>query len=417
MSENDYYLRTTCRMCLSDSLTKVMTLTPTPPGNNFVSKEELGIEQACYPLDLYFCENCSHVQLGHVVDPKILYQNDYSYVSATSSHFVKHLSDYAEHIIKKFSIEKNSFVIDIGSNDGTCLSFFQKQGMKVLGVDPAENIAELAKGNGVDTVADFFCLPVAKRIQSEHGRAKLITSHNACAHIDDLDSVMNGVKQLLDKDGIFCLEVGYLYDVYTNNWFDTIYHEHVDYHTVKPFEYLFSRFDMELISVERISPQGGSIRVIAQHKDGGRTKDDSVYELMQLEKDSELYNSATFINFAEKINKVKQNLREIINKLKDEGKRIAAFGAPTKATTLMAHFEIDSDDIEYIVDDNSLKQGLYSPGLHIPVYAADKIYEDMPDYILILAWNFAEPIMKNHSRYVEQGGRFVVPMPYPQVVN
>ncbi|MFT5519477.1 MAG: SAM-dependent methyltransferase [Enterobacterales bacterium] len=417
MSEKDYYLRQTCRMCLSQDLKKVMALTPTPPGNNFVTKECLELEQPCYPLELHFCEHCSHVQLGHVVDPEILYQNDYSYVSSTSSHFVNHLRDYADHMISKYSLQKNEFVIDIGSNDGTCLSFFQKQGMQVLGVDPATNIAEIANENGVETIADFFCLQTAENIKTTHGKAKLITSHNACAHIDDLSGVIQGVKNLLDDDGIFCLEVGYLYDVYGNNWFDTIYHEHVDFHLVKPFSYLFSRFDMEVISVERISPQGGSIRVVAQHKGGPYEKDTSEKELMQLEQDVGLYTASTYMNFAEKINRVKQDLRELINKLKAEGKTIAAFGAPTKATTLMAHFELSQNDIDYIVDENPLKQGLYSPGLHIPVFSANKIYTDKPDYVLILAWNFAEPIMKNHAEYLLQGGNFIVPMPQPKIVN
>jgi len=263
---SDYYLRESCRMCGEGSLTKAMSLTPTPPGNDFLTKEELGRDEPVYPLDLYFCEACHHIQLGHVVDPKILYQKNYSYVSATSAYFVNHLKHYAKDMVERFDLKPGDLAVDIGSNDGTCLSFFKDKGMKVVGVDPATEIAEKATENGIDTIADFFGYRLAVELRKKYGTAKYITSHNACAHIDNLFDVVKGVEHWLDVDGVFVLEVGYFVDVYSNTWFDTVYHEHVDYHTVAPFEKLFNRVGMELISVERISPQGGSIRVMAQKK-------------------------------------------------------------------------------------------------------------------------------------------------------
>lgn len=417
MSRDDYYFRDTCRMCLSKMLQCVVELTPTPPGNNFLEEDEIGQDEAKYPLELYFCKKCHHLQLGHVVDPGTLYQNDYSYVSATSSQFVKHLSDFASFAIDKFGLKKNNRVIDIGSNDGTCLRFFKNNGMRVLGVDPATNIANKATASGIETIADFFSLPLAQRIKQEHGSANFITSHNACAHIDDLDSVIAGVEHLLSDDGVFSMEVGYLYDVYTNTWFDTIYHEHLDYHSVEPLKHLFSRFNMEVISVKRISPQGGSIRVMTQKVGGKHSKDETESELIKLEKSSGLDKAETFTMFSGHINEVRDELNKLIKELKETGKTIAGFGAPTKATTLMAHFNLGKNELDFIVDDNPLKQNLYSPGSHIPVYSADTIYEKKPDYLLVLAWNFAEPIMKNHQRYLEQGGKFILPMPKPQVVD
>ena len=284
MKHSNYYLRENCRMCDSTSLDKVISLTPTPPGNDFLSKEELNQSESVYPLDLYLCKECHHIQLGHVVDSKILYQKNYSYVSATSLHFVNHLKQYAEDMIKRFGLEDNNLVADIGSNDGTCLSFFKEKGMNVIGVDPAIEIALKATESGVETVSDFFGYKLALELRQKYGAAKYITSHNACAHIDNLFDVIRGVEHWLQDDGIFVLEVGYFVDVYTNTWFDTIYHEHLDYHTVAPFEKLLARAGMELISVERIAPQGGSIRVMIQKIGGKLHRDESVQNLITLEK-------------------------------------------------------------------------------------------------------------------------------------
>lgn len=403
-------------MCGEGSLTKAMSLTPTPPGNDFLTKEELGRDEPVYPLDLYFCEACHHIQLGHVVDPKILYQKNYSYVSATSAYFVNHLKHYAKDMVERFDLKPGDLAVDIGSNDGTCLSFFKDKGMKVVGVDPATEIARKATENGIDTIADFFGYRLAVELRKKYGTAKYITSHNACAHIDNLFDVVKGVEHWLDADGVFVLEVGYFVDVYSNTWFDTVYHEHVDYHTVAPFEKLFNRVGMELISVERISPQGGSIRVMAQKKGGIIKRDNSVDELIALEAKLGLDKAETLYKLNHKISQVRDKLHNLIHSLKADGKSIAGFGAPTKATTLMAHFGLDATVLDFIVDDNPLKQGLFTPITHIPVLSADALYKMKPDYVLILAWNFAEPIMQMHKKYSEQVGQFILPMPNPEIV-
>ena len=410
------YLRKSCRICDEESLTKAMSLTPTPPGNDFLTKDELGRDEPVYPLDLYFCEECHHIQLGHVVDPKVLYQKNYSYVSATSSHFVNHLKSYAEDMVERFSLEAGDLVADIGSNDGTCLSFFKEKGMNVVGVDPATEIAEKATKSGINTVADFFGYELAVELRKEYGAAKYITSHNACAHIDNLFDVVKGVEHWLNKDGIFVLEVGYFVDVYNNTWFDTIYHEHVDFHTVAPFEKLFARVGMEVITVERITPQGGSIRVMAQKIGGDIKRDNSVDDLIALEYKLGLDRVDTLSRFNARINTIRDRLQKLIYSLKKEGKTIAGFGAPTKATTLMAHFGLDETMLDFIVDDNPLKQGLFSPITHIPVLSAEALYDQKPDYLLILAWNFSEPIMKMHEKYSNEIGKFIIPMPEPKVV-
>jgi len=413
---SNYYLRETCRMCADKSLIKGMSLTPTPPGNDFLNKEELGRDEPVYPLDLYFCETCHHVQLGHVVDPKILYQKNYSYVSGTSAYFVNHLKKYAIDMIDRFDLQSGDLVTDIGSNDGTCLRFFKEQGMNIVGVDPATDIAEKATKNGVETVADFFGFNLAVSLREKYGAAKYITSHNTCAHIDDLFDVVKGVEHWLAEDGVFVLEVGYLVDVYSNTWFDTIYHEHVDYHTVAPFEKLFARVGMEVIAVDRIKPQGGSIRLMVQKQGGVFERENSVDELIALEHNLGFDRVEILHKFDHKISKVREKLQSLVQSIKINGKTIAGFGAPTKATTLMAHFGLDDSVLNFIVDDNPLKQGLFTPITHIPVLSADALYDLKPDYVLILAWNFAEPIMKIHKKYNVEVGQFILPMPEPEII-
>jgi hypothetical protein len=403
-------------MCAGSNLKDVIKLTPTPPGNNFLNESELLEPEQSYPLDIYFCEDCFHLQLGHVVDPKILYQNDYTYVSATSTKFVEHLKQYAADMVKRFDLKPGDLVTDIGSNDGTCLKFFQNAGMNVIGIDPATEIAKRATESGIETIGDFFTNELALKLREKYGPAKFITSHNACAHIENLDSVIQGVQNWLADDGLFVLEVGYLLDIYQNTWFDTMYHEHLDFHSVAPFKILFERFNMEMFAVQRISPQGGSIRVFAQKATGPFGKDGTVEKLIELERESGLHETVSFIKMGHHINEVGADLRAIVKKIKESGKTIAGYGAATKATTLLSHFRIGNNELDFIADDNPLKQGLYSPLSHIPVVSANEIYIRNPDYLLILAWNFAEPIMELHKKYAEQGGKFIIPMPIPKIV-
>lgn len=411
----DVYQRTRCRMCDGSRLVTAMSLTPTPPGNTLLHENELGHEETRYPLELHFCEDCHHVQLGHVVDPRILYQNDYLYVSGTSQVFVKHLDDYAGDMVARFELPQGAFVADIGSNDGTCLRGFQRRGMKVLGVDPATDIARRATESGVPTVGAFFSHELAKELRAEHGPAAFITSHNALAHIDLLDDVMRGVEHWLADDGVFVLEVGYFVDVFSNLFFDTIYHEHLDYHTVAPFRKLFERTGLELLGVQRVSPQGGSIRVMAQKAGGPHRPDGSAEALIALENEMGLDRAETIAGFGDRIAELGRRLRALVGSLKADGKTIAAFGAPTKAVTLLSHFGIGAETLDFVVEDNPLKHGLFMPLSHIPVLPVSALYERRPDYALILAWNFAEPIMARQQDFAAQGGRFIIPMPEPRI--
>jgi hypothetical protein len=405
-------------MCGKEGLEKVLSLPPTPPGNNFLDKSQLLIQEDIFPLELYCCRGCGHIQLGHVVDPKILYQDDYKYVSSTGASFVRHLEDFAKFVCKFYQPDSNALIVDIGSNDGACLRQFKNLGFNnILGVDPAEQIAAQASASGVNTVCDFFGLEVAKRLRAEHGPAKIITSHNAFAHIDNLSDVIDGVNHWLAEDGLFFIEVGYLMDVYENLWFDTIYHEHLDFHTVGPFKILLEHAGFHLIDAKRVSPQGGSIRLTAQKIGGSYTQNMSVNSLIQQEIEKGLYQPETFKEFANGLNRLRSELVPLIAGLKESGYKIAGFGAPTKSTTFLTYFNLGLNEIDFIADDNPLKYGKYTPLTHIPVLSSNEIYRQKPDFVLILAWNFADIIMENHSQYLLDGGRFIVPMPVPRIIS
>lgn len=407
--------RTTCRLCRSTRLTEVVKLAPTPPANAFVAATELGKAQPLFPLNVFFCEDCAHVQLLDVVDPRILFEH-YVYVSGTSPVFVAHFKEYAAFIMDRFKPAAGGLVLDIGSNDGTLLSFFQKAGMTVLGVDPAKEIATDATARGIETINGFFGIDLGRKLAAERGRAAVITANNVFAHIDDLTGVTEGVRALLAPDGIFVFEVSYLVDVMQNTLFDTIYHEHLDYHSVKPLISFFANHGMELVEAVRIESHGGSLRGIAQLKGGRHKINASVAAAIDEEERLGLDKAETFRNFARQIDDLKADLGGLLCSLKAEGKSIAAFGAPAKATTLMYHFGIGPELIDFIIDDSPLKQNLYSPGMHIPVLSSAAIAERKPDYLLILAWNFARSIIAKTRSFSDAGGKFIIPIPKVEVV-
>ena len=412
--EKAFYHRSTCRLCGGSALAKVLALTPTPPANSFVTEAELPAPQPAYPLDLWLCGGCGHVQLLDVVDPRILYAH-YVYVSGTSPVFVRHFEQYAQYVGSQFKPAQGSLVLDIGSNDGTLLRFFKDAGHRVLGVEPAEEISEASRRAGIPTLTGFFSEELAERLAREHGRAAVVTANNVAAHIDDLAAVMRGVAKLLAPDGVFVFEVSYLVDVLEKTLFDTIYHEHLDYHTVEPLVPFFASCGLQLIEALRVDSHGGSLRGVVQLAGGPRKAGSSVAALIAREREMKLRDAATFEAFGARIARVGSELASLLRKLRREGKRIAGFGAPAKATTLLYHLGITPQLVDFIVDDSPLKQGRYTPGMHIPVVPAQALYDRKVDYAVILAWNFAEAIMQKHSAWRSGGGRFIVPLPNLEV--
>lgn len=412
------YERKDCRLCGSKNLKRVIDLAPTPPGNQFLTRDELQSEDELYDLFVMHCKDCTHLQLGMVIDPEILFQRDYKYVSGTSPVFVQHFKGYCDWSIDRFDIPTDGLIIDVGSNDGTGLRCYKDKGYEVLGIDPATEIAAEATKQGIPTWDEFFSIEIAEKVREKFGRADFITSHNACAHIDDLESVMKGVEHLLKDDGVFVFEVGYAMEVYRNAYFDTIYHEHVDFHTVKPLVIFFERLNMVVIDVIQVNVQGGSIRVAVKKKNSKSLSEvtQNVQDCIDLEMTTGFDDPQTFRDFSERIRLVGEELRNTLRDISSLGKRVAAYGAPTKSTTLLTHFGIGKEEIDYIVDDNPKKQGLFSPVKHIPIVSKEKLAENPPDYLLILAWNFADSIMEKNTKFAENGGKFILPMPEVKIV-
>lgn len=407
--------RIDCRVCRSKNLTKVIILSPNPLANAFVAKDKVDIEENFYPLDVYFCNNCSFLQLGHVVAPEVLFGN-YVYVSSTSKVFVRHFEDFAKSVFEKFGLTSRSLVIDIGSNDGILLKPFKDLGSRVLGIEPAVKIAKVAKDNGIDTIPYFFSIPLARKIVKDKGNASVVTATNVFAHIDDLDEVINGLKILLDKDGVFIMEAPYLIDFIEKRYFDLVYHEHLSYWAVRPLITLFKRFNMKVFDVKKVAAHGGSIRVFVAKEESRHEIQKSVGEFLDKEKKIRLSNIDTYVDYNKTILENKVALMRLLAELKIKGNKIAGYGAPAKGNTLLNFFAIGPEILDYIVDDSPWKQGLYSPGRKIPVISSQKMYENPPDYLLILAWNFAESIIENNKEFRKRGGRFILPVPKPKVI-
>ena len=401
--------RSTCRACGSQDLDLILSLNPSPIGDAYVSAEQLSVPQPSYPIDLYMCLHCGLAKIIDIIDPKILY-GDYIYVTGSSLGLAEHFQSYANSVKERYKLKPNSLVVDIGSNDGILLRFFQEQGMKVLGIEPASHIAAQANHGGIKTLDKFFTPQLAKEIVSEYGHAKVITSNNVFANIDDLTSWVDAVDVLLESDGVYVFESFYLADVVKNMVFDLIYHEHLSVFSVKPIKTLFERAGLKLIAVQHVSTKGGSLRYFVQRQGGLLVNDGSVAAFLESEASMGLYRKETYMAFTEKINRLKDQTQEFLAQVKREGKSVAGFGASITGTTLIYHFEI-GEYLDYLVDDNPAKQGRYSPGLHLPVLPTTALYECKPDYVLVLAWRFAEPFIRKNQAYIENGGRFVIPIP------
>lgn len=386
----------------------------TPPANAFTPTAGAALKQERFPLTLKQCGECGHLQLVDIVDPEVLFR-DYVYVSGTSPSFVEHFRRYAETVWTREGLSDGDLVVDIGSNDGTFLRMFQEHGARVLGIDPAEKIAAQASEHGIPTRCDFFGPALAQSLRGEFGPARVISANNVFAHIDDLRSVVEGVRSLLDDEGVFVFEVSYLLNVYQGTLFDTIYHEHLDYHRVGPLKRFFAGLGMTLVDAERVNTHGGSLRGYA--KLGQRPSSQSVSDLEALERDAGLDDVDTFRQFKKNIDRTGAELSALLKGLVDSGFTIAAYGAPAKATTLMHQFALDQSVIQYVIDDSPWKQGLHTPGLGLPVRSADVLKDDPPDYLLVLAWNFATPIIEKNRGFLKNGGRFIVPLPTLNIVD
>ena len=408
--------RDRCRLCDSKDLGLVLPIAASPIADAYVPRERLAERQDAYPLNLYLCNGCGHVQNVDVVNPDILFR-DYIYVTSSSLGLVEHYRKYADDVTAQFSLKPGALALEIGSNDGSLLGFLKAKELKVLGIDPARRIAEEASARGIPTLPEFFGSKLAEGLRKDHGPAALVAANNVFAHADNLADIVQGVRRILDDDGVFIFEVSYLPDIVDRFLFDTVYHEHVSYHSILPLARFFEKLGMHLFDVQRISSKGGSIRGFAQRAPEGRhAMTSSVTEMIAEETRRGFDKPEIYREYGAAIAARRDAVLKVVDDARARGKTVAGYGASTTVTTLMWDFEL-SEKLEFLADDNPLKQGLFAPKCHLPVLPSQELYSRRPDYVVILAWNYAEPIMKRHQRYLVEGGTFVVPLPELRVIS
>ncbi len=404
-----------CRLCESGQLSMFLDLGFTPPADRFITAAQLDEPEIYYPLKVVRCDRCMFVQLNYVVAPEILYQEDYPYEASTTQTGRIHFDGFAGDAFERCRLREGDLAVDIGSNVGVLLQGFKKRGCRVLGVDPAANIARIAEARGIPTLPVFFTPDIAQKISSEHGRAGVITASNVFAHIDDLHSLMNAVDILLDDDGVFIVEAPYLKHLLEKLEYDTIYHEHVSYLSLTPLAPFFRSCGFELFDVLQADIHGGSIRLFISRQ-GRQPVRSSVTELMAAEKDAGIHSMDHLNAFAQRVSANREALVSLLRSLKHAGKKIAGLSAPAKGMTLLNYCRIDATILDFVTEKSALKIGKYTPGTHLPVLPDTALIDNGIDYALLLAWNFKEEIIHNLSDFSGLGGRFIVPIPEPVVI-
>lgn len=396
------HYKTTDRISGTTNIKPVLSLGLSPLANNLLNS----VDEPCelFPLEMMYGPETHNCQLSYSVPSEKMFKH-YLYVSSTSKSFRDHFNTAAQSYITEFNLNENSFVVDVGSNDGIALRPFVEHNIKVLGVEPAENISVLANKDGINTICAFFNEKVADKIVDEHGLADVITASNVFAHADNLEEIANASFKTLKEDGVFIIEVQYLLSMLKDLTFDNIYHEHFNYWTVTSLNNFFTKLGYVLYKAEYINTHGGSIRVYV--KKTPVQVHESVSKFLLDEESFGIRKYETYVDFANKIEEVRKNVFTNVLQLKEQGLKIVGYGAPAKATTALNYFGLTSEHISYIIEDNSLKHGKFVPGVKIPIYSKDKLLEDKPDVILVLAWNFFEEIKKNNFELIEKGIRFI----------
>jgi SAM-dependent methyltransferase len=384
-----------------------------PPSNSFIKKEDIKNE-AYYPLEVVVCEDCYLSQLNYVVSPHIIF-DDYVYLSSSSKALVQHYASLAEKLTAEFKLKKDDLVVDIGCNDGILLHGYSLKGLKKVGVEPS-SVAQIAIDSGLDVLKEFFNQKTAKEIIKSYGKAQVITTTNVFAHVDDIHEFVKGIALLLDENGVFVIEAPYLIDMFEQTLFDTIYHEHLCYLSLTPMVPFFQKFGLEITNVERISfgASGPAIRVFVSNKNTRKIQS-AVNQMLKDEINWGIKEMNKYNQFANDVENIKKEVLSIIQKIKKERKKIGAFGAPAKGNTLLNYFEITPEIIPYVAENNHLKQGMLTPGSHIPIISDEEFLEKMPDIALLLTWNYVNFFLEK-SEYIKKGGKFLVPLPKPQIL-
>lgn len=409
MTKQQNYNKRNCAICLSDEIEAVIDLNASPIADAYSKTMEESLAQAYYPLVVNFCGKCGHLQLSHHLPTDILFEN-YTYCSSISTSLLEHFKSYAGMLIERFNLDEKSFVVDIGSNDGSFLQNFAAENVKVLGIDPAKNITKVANEKGIPTICENFDTKVAKSVVEDEGHANLITANNVFAHISDLHETVEAVEALLSNDGIFIFEVSYMPDIVNKKLFDTIYHEHLFYYCLSPLTVLFEKFNLQIFDYDRLDTKGGSIRVYVRKNKKAQPISGRLSMLLQLEVNSGFGEAQRYRDFNSQLVDIKDEILDTISKIKMEGLACAGYGASATVTTLVHYLGL-SQAFNYILDDNVLKHGLYLPGTDIKVYDSSNFFDNPAEVVCVLAWNHRRAIINNNPEFKTLGASFLVPLP------
>jgi len=385
-----------------------------PLANALLTPEQLHDPEPTYPLELAFCGECTLVQITETVPPEKLFR-EYLYFSSFSDTLLRHASALVTRLIETRCLNAGHLVVELASNDGYLLQYYQKRGIAVLGVEPACNIAKVSRERGIPTISEFFGEELAIALAGRYGCADVIHANNVLAHVADLNGFIKGIGALLKPQGIAVVEVPYVKDLIDHVEFDTIYHEHLCYFSMTALTSLFQRNGLQIQDVERVSIHGGSLRLFVGPT-GSQDSTEIVTKLLRQEHDWGIDQLAFYADFAQRVQNLKASLRDLLLQLKRKRKRVAGYGAAAKGTTLLNYFQIGPEMLDFVVDRSPHKQGCFTPGTHLPIFSPDKLMNEKPEYVLLLAWNFANEILEQQTPFRHQGGRFIIPIPELKVV-
>ena len=407
-----YVPETACRSCRNKELVSLISLGSTPLANSLLRRDQLEQPEAVFPLELAMCPHCSLVQIKQTVPPQLLFTN-YLYFTSFSDTMLAHAEELSNEMIASRCLGSHSLVVEIASNDGYLLQYYDRKGIPVLGIEPAQNVAKVAQEKGVRTLTKYFSCELAEELVRSGMQADVIHANNVLAHVADLHGMVEGIHVLLKPNGVALIEVPYLKDMIDGTEFDTIYHEHLCYYSLTALDKLFRAHNLYIVDVIRLPLHGGSLHLTLSKVDNPRQ---SVANLLISEREWGVNNLDFYHDFSKRVESLGRRLRDLMQTIKSDGKSIAAYGASAKGSTLLNCFKIDHNFLDFIVDRSTWKQGFYSPGTHLEISDPKRLLIDKPDYVLLLTWNFADEIMKQQAEYMNGGGKFIIPIPRLRII-